>query len=85
VFSSEGGHAGQPVQVVVPPVIHSGDRVRLEEHSPVVDAVFESVALGNAVAGHSVQVRLRIGGRVVRAVATAPGRAVIVAESEVQP
>jgi len=85
VFSSEFPHRDQSLKAVALPVVHAGDRVRLEEHTPVVDAVFESVALGPASAGEQVQVRLRIGGRVVRAVATAPGRAVIAAEIEVQP
>lgn len=82
--SSEGRQAVQRPQAVVPVVIHAGDRVRLEEHSPLVDAVFDSVALGAAVAGDPVQVRLSIGGRVARAIATAPGRAVL-AETGAQP
>ena len=81
---NESGDRGQPLIAVALPVIHAGDRVRLEEHTLVVNAVFESVALGAAPAGGPVKVRLKIGGRVVQAVATAPGHAAIVTESEVQ-
>jgi hypothetical protein len=66
-------------------IIRTGDRVRVEEHTPVVDADLESVALGPAIAGASLNVRLRIGGRVVRAVAVAPGRAQIGDDAEVTP
>lgn len=57
------------------PVIHAGDRVQVEEHSAVLDASLQATALGAAVPGATLQVRLRVGGRVVRALALGPGRA----------
>ena len=57
------------------PVIHAGDALIVEEHTAVVDARLEAVALGPAVEGASFGARLKIGGRVVRAVAVC-GRAV---------
>jgi hypothetical protein len=69
-----------PVQIPVqgaadPPVIRSGDRVQVEEHSATVDARLEAVALTPAWPGTAFHARLAIGGKVVRAVAVGPGRA----------
>jgi hypothetical protein len=61
-------------------VIRAGDRLIVEENSAVVEARLEAVALGPAVIGSTLDVRLEIGGKVVRAVALAPGRAVFLAE-----
>ena len=58
------------------PVIRSGDRLVVEETTAVVEARLEAVALGPAVQGADFEVRLQIGGKVVRAVALGPGRAV---------
>jgi hypothetical protein len=59
------------------PVIRGGDRLVVVEKTAVVEAKLEATALGPAVAGAELQVRLQIGGRVVRAVAVAPGRAML--------
>lgn len=67
------------------PVIHSGDAVIVEEHTPVVDARLEAIALGAAAKGACFKARLKIGGRVVRAVAVSSGHAVFAPESEVEP
>ena len=67
------------------PVIHAGDAVILEEHTSVVDARLEAVALGSAVVGAEFKARLKIGGKVVRAVALEAGRAEITPEREAQP
>jgi hypothetical protein len=67
------------------PVIRSGDRVILEENTPVVEARLEAVALGPALPGSRLQVRLRIGGIVVSAVAIAPGRVALLPNREPQP
>jgi hypothetical protein len=66
-------------------VIRAGDALVVEEHSAVVDARLAAVALGPAVAGQPFRARLKIGGRVVRAVAVAAGCARLAAESEGQP
>lgn len=58
-------------------VIHRGDRVVVEEHSEAVQAWLEATALEPAAAGSRFSVRLKIGGRVVRAAAIAAGRAEI--------
>ena len=57
------------------PVIHAGDRLTVEEHTAVADAALEARALNPAARGSALEVRLAIGGRVVRAVALGPGRA----------
>ena len=67
------------------PVIRGGDRLIVEEKTAVVEARLEAVALGPAVAGAPLQVRLAIGGKVVRAVALAPGRASLAPDLEAKP
>jgi hypothetical protein len=61
------------------PVIRAGDLIVVEEHTEVVDAVLEAVALGPAAEHGTLHARLRIGGRVVQATAVAPGRAQLAA------
>lgn len=56
------------------PVIRGGDRVILTESTPVVDARFEAIALGPARLGSQVDVRLKLTGAVVKAVAVGPGQ-----------
>jgi hypothetical protein len=58
-------------------VIRAGDHLIVEEHSRVVDAQLEGTALGSAAAGDTLRVRLKIGGKVVRAIAAGPGRATL--------
>jgi hypothetical protein len=59
------------------PVIRAGDRLIVEEHTTRVDAVLEARALNPAAPGSALEVRLTIGGNVVRAVALGPGRAAL--------
>ena len=75
--------AGQAAQLL--PVIRSGDRVVVEEHTAVVDVVLEARALAPAAAGAVFVARLAIGGRVVRVVALGPGRAAFQPEKEARP
>jgi hypothetical protein len=63
-------------------ILRAGDRVVVEEHSATTDAYLEGVALGPAGPGTAFHVRLSIGNRVVRAVAVAPGRAMLEAVKE---
>jgi hypothetical protein len=67
------------------PVIRAGDRLTVEEHTSVVEAYLEAVALGPAAAGVALNVRLRMGGRVVRAVALGPGSAAFQPETGARP
>ena len=60
------------------PVIRPGDRLVVEEHTATVEAYLEGQALNAAAIGASLAVRLKIGGKVVRAVAVAPGRAALI-------
>jgi hypothetical protein len=70
--------AGTEVATPAPtPIIHGGDRVIVEENTPIVEARLEAVAMGPALAGSQFNARLSLGGRVVRAVAVEPGRAVL--------
>ncbi|MFZ2022585.1 MAG: hypothetical protein ACLPZY_17580 [Terracidiphilus sp.] len=66
-------------------VIHDGDVLVLEEHTALVDARLEAVALGSAMRGEELRVRLKIGGKVVRAVATIIGRAELLPAAETRP
>ena len=75
----------QDLSPVLVPVIRAGDRLILEEDTPVVTSRLEAVALGAAAAGSALNVRLRVGGPVVRAVAVAPGRARLASPDQVQP
>ena len=74
-----GGPQCKPVMI-----IRAGDKVVVEEHSATTDAYLEGLALGPAGLGSGLNVRLSIGGRVVRAVAVATGRAVLAGVTEVR-
>jgi hypothetical protein len=67
------------------PVIHAGDRLIVEENTRRVEVRLEAVALGQAVSGAPLNVRLAIGGNVVRTVALGPGRATFAAGVGVRP
>jgi hypothetical protein len=85
---SSGGPAsrtGETDRVAVLPVIHAGDRLVVEEHTAIAEARLEAVAMGPATTGSTFAVRLKIGGRVVRARAVASGRATFAPETETQP
>ena len=69
--------AGQTGKAQILPVIRTGDRLIVEEHTARVDAVLEARALNPAAAGASLDVRLTIGGTVVRVIALGPGRATL--------
>jgi hypothetical protein len=68
--------AGESVSA---PVIRSGDRLIVEEHTALVDAVLEARALSPAMAGATFDARLTMGGGLVRVVALGPGRAALAA------
>jgi hypothetical protein len=55
------------------PVIRAGDRVLLLDSSAIADVRLEAVALGPATTGQELTVRLKLGGHLLRAVATAQG------------
>jgi flagella basal body P-ring formation protein FlgA len=67
------------------PVIHSGDRVIVEENSARVEARLGAVALNPAVSGSPLNVRLTIGGNVVRTVALGPGRVAFAPKTVARP
>jgi hypothetical protein len=75
----------RPSRMELSPVLHAGDRLIVEENTPVVEARLEAVALGPANIGSVLSVRLSLGGKVVRAVALAPGRAMLQPEMEARP
>jgi len=80
--------SGGPVQHLFAgerPLIHPGDALMVEEHTAVVDARLEAVALEPAAKGAHLKARLKIGGKVVRVEAISPGRASFAPESEVEP
>jgi hypothetical protein len=55
----------------VAPVIRAGDRVLVSESSAIADVRLEATALGPATTGQELTVRLKLGGHLLRAVATA--------------
>lgn len=63
-------------------VIRAGDAVMLVAHTAVMDAALEAVALAPARAGAAFPVRLKMGGKVVKAVALGAGRAAWVLDRE---
>lgn len=63
------------------PVIHVGDPIIVSEHTPVSDGQLEATALEAAAEGEPLKVRLKIGGQILRAIASAPGRATRIAEA----
>jgi hypothetical protein len=73
-LNAGSGVIGRPVH----PVIRGGDQLVIEENSDLVDARLQAVALGPAVQGEALEVRLRTTGMVLRAVALGSGRASIV-------
>lgn len=75
-------HAGETPADEALPVIRAGDKLVIEEHSSVVDAQFEAVALGAAREGSLLKVRLKLGGKTLSAIALGPGRAVFTSEAE---
>jgi hypothetical protein len=76
---------GPAVKAQFLPVIRAGDRLIVEEHTARVDAVLEARALSPAAPGVPFDVRLTIGGNVVRAVALGPGRATLQPGSGARP
>ncbi len=67
------------------PVIHTGDAVTVEERTPVLDVRLQAVALEPSFKGATFKARLKIGGKVARVIAVAPGHAVFGPENEVKP
>jgi hypothetical protein len=80
-----GPSASPPQDTALLPVIHSGDRLTVVEHTARVDATLEARALAPAAVGGSLEVRLAIGGRVARVVALGAGRAVFQPETGARP
>lgn len=74
-----------PIVAPLRPVIRGGDRLIVVDRTAVVEARLEAIAVGPATLGSSFQARLRIGGRMVRVVASGPGRAVLAPGITVQP
>lgn len=66
-------------------VIRGGDPVMIEEHTPVADARLEAVALAPAHLGARLQVRLKLGGHMVSAIALGPGRVAFAPQERMQP
>jgi hypothetical protein len=63
-------------------VIHAGDTLVVAEHTAIADARLEAVALGPARSGAPLCVRLKLGGRILHAIASGPGRAILTTDSE---
>ena len=64
------------------PVVRAGDTLVLEEHTGVADTRLEGIALGPARLGAVLRARLKLGGRIVHAIATGPGHATFAPDTE---
>ncbi len=82
--SEEPSRAPAPKEALKP-IIFAGDRVVVEEETPVVDARLAATALNPAPLGAPLHARLQIGGKVVRAIVVAPGLARLAPELEIEP
>jgi hypothetical protein len=84
VVSSISGKTGQAGSepAAQAPIVRAGDRVLVEENTAVAEARLEAVALGPAWQGSHFNVRLAMGGKVLRVLAAGPGRAVLEKEVE---
>ncbi len=76
--SAWSNDASDKFRVPVRSIIRVGDELTVEESSIWLDARLQGVALEPAVTGATIVIRLRITGKVVRAVVLAAGRASIV-------
>lgn len=85
--NGQGGTISTTSSELIPPrpVIRAGDRLVVEENTAVIEARLEAVALDPATLGSVFDARLKVGGKVVRVVALAPGRAAFQAQTEVRP
>lgn len=66
-----------PMRMDARRAIRSGDRILVEESTPVLETSLEGVALQSAKAGDALTVRLKVNGRIVRAIALGPGHAAL--------
>lgn len=62
------------------PILRAGERIVIEEHTPVADAALNAIALSSSALGGIFTARLTAGGAIVRAVAMGAGRAVFAPE-----
>jgi hypothetical protein len=85
IGTQNGLAQGEQRRVQAQPAIRAGDHLIVEQDTAVVEARLEAVALNSAAVGSQFNARLALGGRVVRAVALAPGRAALLAETEARP
>jgi|ERR1700738_2481295 len=91
LFVALSGERVAPGSIPIPslfslvPVIRAGDAVLLEEHTAAIDTCLEAIALAPARPGAVLRVRLKLGGRTVRALAAGPGRVTLAPDTEVWP
>jgi hypothetical protein len=84
-LTAEGRRQAAAPEARETPMIRPGDRLVVEEHTRVADSFLEARALNPAAAGAALDVRLTIGGKVLRAVALGPGRAALQTEKGARP
>jgi len=78
------GRAQGSSPATIQPAIHSGEALIVEQHTAIIDARLEATAMGSAAVGAEFPARLKIGGKIIRAVARAAGKAELVQEPAVQ-
>jgi hypothetical protein len=70
----KGGEMSEETSAVLAPCIHAGDSVVVEEHTATAEVSVEAIAMEPAATGSLLHVRIKIGDKVLRAVALAPGK-----------
>jgi hypothetical protein len=81
-YAGASSRQGNPELNTPAPIIHAGDSVIVEQSTLVMEARLEAIALGPAIAGSTLNLRLVLGGRVVRAVATGRNSAIYQGEAQ---
>ena len=85
IGSSNAAQGAEPLNAArMQPVIHAGEVLIVEEHTPIVDSRLTAIALGPAAAGAEFKARLKIGGKVVHVIALEAAHAELAPESEAQ-
>jgi hypothetical protein len=82
---AQGDTRGSFTPMAYKPVILAGDRLVIEEETPIVEARLAATALEPAPVGSAFNARLEIAGKVVRAIALGPGRAQFASETQSAP
>jgi len=79
--AATGRHSPLPVSAILHPtsIIHAGDALIVEQHTPMAEVSLVATALGPAAVGETLRVRLKNSGRIFSVRAESSGHATLVA------